>query len=63
MMTQAGLWATAGGATLLMIVAAFADWRRSRRAHLDRVGWVPWTFIQIVGLLSAMAAAALALKL
>ena len=62
MMTQAGLWIAAGAAAALSALSALADWRRNRRAHLDRVGWVPWTFLQLAGMLVALAAAALALK-
>lgn len=63
MMTQAGLWAAAGVAMLVAIAAVLGEWRRSRRRDLNKVGWVPWTFIQVMAFLAAMAAAALALKL
>jgi len=62
MTTQAALWWTAGAALLLAGAAALAEWRRTRRRDLDQVGWVPWNFIQLLGLLGAMVAAALALK-
>ncbi len=61
-MTQAGLWTLAGAAALLGAVSAAADWRRARRRELDRVGWAPWAFLQFAGLLVAVVAAALALK-
>jgi hypothetical protein len=61
--TQAWLWWTAGGALALAAFAALAEHRRSRRRDLDRVGLVPWNFIQIVAFLAAIVAAALALKL
>lgn len=38
------------------------QFRRSRRRDLDKVGWMPWNFIQILGFLGAIVAAALALK-
>jgi len=62
MVTQAGLWIAAGSALLVAAIATFAEWRRSRRRHLDRVGWMPWAFIQIIAFIGALAAAALALK-
>lgn len=46
----------------LVGVSGVAEWRRGKRADLDRVGWVPWTFIQIMALLLAIVGAALALK-
>ena len=61
-MTQAGLWAIAGAAAFLAAVSAAADWRRERRRELDRVGWVPWGALQFGGLLVAVVAAALAVK-
>ncbi|MDR6852988.1 hypothetical protein J2Y54_002508 [Sphingomonas sp. BE123] len=46
----------------LVGVSGLAEWRRGRRRDLDRVGWMPWTFIQIMALLLAIVGAALALK-
>ena len=60
--TQDELWMLAGAAALLAVVSALADWRRERRRELDRVGWVPWGFLQFAGLLGAFVAAALAVK-
>lgn len=62
MMTQAGLWAGAGAATLTTIVAALADWRRTRRNNLDRVGWMPWQLISVMAFFLAVALAALAMR-
>ncbi len=61
-MTQAGLWWGAGSALAVAVLAAFAEHRRSRRRDLDRVGVMPWNFIQIFAFLIAILAAALALK-
>jgi hypothetical protein len=61
-MTQAGLWVLAGAALLLAAAAAFLDQRRTRRRDLDRVGWAPWSFLQIAAAFTALIAAALALK-
>ena len=62
MTTQAALWTVAGAALLLAAIAAFLDHRRGRRRDLDRVGWAPWSFLQIAAAFGALAAAALALK-
>jgi hypothetical protein len=56
------LWAVAGAMLLLACWAVFAEHRRSRRRDLDRPGWVPWTLVQVLAFLLAVAAAALALK-
>jgi heme A synthase len=63
MMTQDELWIVAGAAALVALLAAIADWRRDRRRELDRVGWVPWGFLQFAGMLGAVVAAALAVKM
>ncbi|MDQ3139763.1 MAG: hypothetical protein M3Q15_03470 [Pseudomonadota bacterium] len=60
-MTQAGLWWTAGVAAVVAAVAAVADWRRGKRRDLDRPGWMPWTAIQLLGMLAAVVAAAVAI--
>lgn len=56
------LWWMAGAATLLVVVAALADRRRDKRRNLDQPGWVPWAAIQMIAILIAAVAAALALK-
>lgn len=58
----ANLWALAGGAALMALLAALADRGRHRRRDLDRVGWVPWPLVQILAMLLAAIAAAFALK-
>lgn len=62
MTTQAWLWWAAGIAMTLAVLSAFAEHRRSRRRDLDKVGLMPWNFIQVVAFLAAVIAAALALK-
>ena len=62
MSVQAGLWAGAGAAGAMAVIAGIAEWRRGRRRNLDRVGWMPWTAIQVLSLLAMTLAAALALK-
>lgn len=46
----------------LVGVSGVAEWRRGKRNDLDKVGWMPWTFIQVMALLLAIVGAALALK-
>ena len=48
---------------LIAAVAALAEHRRGKRRDLDRPGWVPWNLIQILAILAAIVAAALAIKL
>ena len=61
-MTQDELWMLAAAAAAIAAVSALADWRRDRRRDVDRVGWMPWSFLQFAGLLGAVVAAALAVK-
>ncbi|WP_423604287.1 hypothetical protein [Sphingomonas sp. MS122] len=42
--------------------SGFADWRRMRRSDPDRVGWMPWTLVQVMALLGAVLTAALAIR-
>jgi hypothetical protein len=55
-------WWFAGIAMAVAILAAFAEHRRTRRRDLDRVGIMPWNFIQLMAFLSAILAVALALR-
>ena len=61
-MTQDGLWMAAAGAAAVAVAAGLADRRRMRRRDLDSVGWAPWPLVQLVAMLCAMVAAALALR-
>jgi cytochrome c oxidase assembly factor CtaG len=56
------LFWTAGLMLALAAFAALAEHRRTKRRDVDRPGWVPWNLIQVVAFLTAMAAAALALR-
>ncbi len=59
---QVPLWIGVGAMVTLAGVRGLADWRRGRRRDLDKVGWVPWTLIQLIAVLLAVMGAALALK-
>lgn len=59
---QGPLWIGVGAMVALVGVSGVAEWRRGKRHDLDRVGWVPWTFIQVMALMLAIVGAALALK-
>ena len=59
---QGPLWIGVGAMVALVGVSGVAEWRRAKRRDLDKVGWVPWTFIQVMALLLAIVGAALALK-
>jgi hypothetical protein len=61
-MVQNGFWWAAGGAVIVSFAASFAEWRRTRRRNLDRVGWVPWNAIQIFAWFATAILAILALK-
>ena len=60
--TEQMLWIGAAALLALAIFATFAEHRRGRRRDLDRVGLMPWNFIQVIAFLGAIAAAGLALK-
>ena len=62
-MTTQALWWTAGIAMALAALAALAEHLRGRRRDLDRVGLMPWNFIQLLAFLVAIVAAALAVKM
>jgi hypothetical protein len=62
MTTQAMLWTAAGACAATAVVAAVADHRRAARRNLDNPGWVPWAGVQLLAMLLAAVAAALALK-
>ena len=56
------LWCAAGALALVAALAALAEHLRGKRRNLDRPGLMPWNLIQVLALLGAMVAAALALK-
>lgn len=61
--SDATLMALLGAALLIVaLVAAVAEWRRTRRKVIDAVGWVPWTAIFLAASFGAAGLLALALK-
>ncbi|MET4664341.1 hypothetical protein [Sphingomonas sp. PvP056] len=45
-----------GGAVIALVgavLAGVADWRRTRRDDLDRVGWLDWRSVQMFALIAA----------
>jgi hypothetical protein len=56
------LWAAAGALFVIAAISAVAEHRRTRRRHLDRVGWVPWNLIQVLAFMASVVALALAIK-
>lgn len=59
---QGPLWIGVGAFVTIAAGSGLADWRRAKRRNLDRVGWMPWTLIQIMAVLGAVVTAALAIK-
>ena len=62
MTTQDALWTAAALALVAAALATFAEHRRNRRRDLDRVGWVPWNFLQIAAAFAALICAILAMR-
>jgi hypothetical protein len=55
-------WGAAVAALALAILAGVADWRRTRRTDLDRIGIVDWRTVQMFGLIVAAMAGTIALN-
>jgi len=55
-------WLLAALAALLAILSGVAEHRRSRRRDLDRPGWMPWTLLQLLFAMTALAAVMLAIR-
>ena len=56
------LWIAVGAFVAVAAGSVLADGRRTKRRDLDRVGWMPWTLIQVMAVLGAVVTAALAIK-
>lgn len=55
-----GLWGF--GFALMAIFATFAENRRTKRARIDRVGWMPWRAVFLACAMIAAGLLALAIK-
>lgn len=60
---QQQLWAGAAAAVIVAVISGFGERRRVHRQDLDRVGFVPWTLVQMLALLAAVILGSLALNL
>jgi hypothetical protein len=59
---QYELWTGCATALAVAGIATLAERRRANRRNLDRVGFMPWTFIIIMAMMVALSCAAIALK-
>ena len=55
-------WIAVAVAVACAISAGIADWRRSRRADLDRIGVLDWRTVQVLCLIVAAMLGAVALN-
>ena len=53
-------WIGAGAMLALAVLAGIGDWRRRRRADLNRIGIVDWPTLQVVALMAAAILASVA---
>jgi hypothetical protein len=60
---QQQLWGGAAAAVLVAVASGFGEHRRRRRRDMDRVGFMPWTLVQVLAMLAAVVLASLALNL
>ena len=56
---QDWLWTADGSLLALALLAGVADWRRTRRDHIDGWGWMPWRGVQVFALFAAAGLAML----
>jgi hypothetical protein len=60
---QQQLWGGAAAALALAVASGFGEHRRKRRRNIDRVGFMPWTLLQVLAMLLALTLASVALNL
>ena len=53
-------WVAAGVAGGVAVAAGIGDWRRTRRADLDRIGVLDWRTLQMLAVIVAAGCAILA---
>ena len=57
------LWGElAAAAVVIAVAASVAEHRRDNRADIDKVGFMPWTTITMLAILTALISGALAFK-
>ena len=49
-------------AVIVAVVVSIAEHRRDNRSDIDKVGFMPWTTITMLAILTALISAALAFK-
>ena len=54
-------WGAAAAAVCVAIGAGVGDWRRKRRADLDRVGLIDWPTLQMLALIAGAICVTIAL--
>ncbi|MDE0878503.1 MAG: hypothetical protein OSB00_07525 [Sphingomonas bacterium] len=53
-------WIATAAAVMIAVLAGVVDWRRTRRADLDRIGFVDWRTVQMFALIAAAMAGTIA---
>ncbi|MBO9715221.1 hypothetical protein [Sphingomonas sp.] len=56
------MWWTVGGLMAVAVASGIAEHRRRNRRDMDKVGIMPWPFIQFMALIGAAIAGWLAMK-
>lgn len=59
---QARLWTGVATCVAVAVVSGVAESRRHRRGDPDRVGWMPWRFVQFAALMAALLITSVALN-
>jgi hypothetical protein len=59
---QARLWSGVAACVTLAVVSGWAEARRHRRGNPDRVGWMPWRFVQFAAMMAALIVASVAIN-
>ncbi|MBD8678632.1 hypothetical protein IFT55_09240 [Sphingomonas sp. CFBP 13720] len=54
-------WIIAAVCATIFVTAMLAEQRRARRRDPDRVGFMPWTLVQLLAILATVLSVALAL--
>ena len=57
------LWSSVAALLGLAVASGYAEHRRRTRSDIDRVGLLPWPFIQFLAIMAALLVASVALNL